>query len=333
MTKSRKVRELSGENLDSSIRDYSHIRHITIFDDYNLEMELTGYFENPLDPFLNEVNGFGYKKNITSFYLGTREIVSEEETQLNDLTGTLLFYSDGNNGSAYTQMNNFKLAMGLSNKLFIRYTIPYEQTESIVEFYPELTCEVKLINESYGEIDEKTSMIEMEVTFKRLTPWKSNVRQNDVINNATNNGTRNYEINDSYTYNEQSGTESPVYGAAGVGQTKLNIFGTATSYPKITIYGPTTNPDILITDVFGNIVKHLVITGSFSETDVIVIDSDPSNLSFTLNGTNNIYPQVRKGNGYDSYLGLKPGKYNVTYGNGLSEDAGNVVISCVWEYL
>lgn len=331
MITARKVRELKGESLDESLRNYSDIRHFTIFDEYGFEMELTGYFENALDPFMSNIGGLGYKRNLTTFYLGTRQIVTDESIELDDLTGTINFYKNASNQSAYTQLNNFKLATELSSDLYIRYTIPFEQKESVVAFYPELTCKIKISSEDLGEINEENNLLELPIVMKRLTPWKSNIRQNDIIDNIVNNGTRTYVVDDSYTYKETEG--EPKYGSKAIGETNLNIFGTSTTYPKITIYGPTTNPDILIIDALGNVAKHFAIQGNFNSSDVIVIDSDPENLSFTLNGTNNIYPQVRKGENYDTYLGLKPGKYTVKYSNELTDDIGKLVITYFWEYL
>lgn len=339
MISARKVKELNTEIAKSTPRKFDQIRHFTLFDEYDLEMELTGKFESSLDPLMTDISGMGYKKNLTTYFLGTREIVADSSYDLGSIKGTLNFYGD-KNSDKYTMLNNFKQAVGLSQKLFIRYKIPFDQASTLVEFYPELTCQVELIDNDFGEVDNKTGLLELSVEFKRLTPWRSNIMQSDFISSDVQMGTRTYGIVDSdgdgkldaYQYVEE-GELSPVYGAASSGETQVNIFGTAASYPIIIINGPTVNPSITITNSHtGLLERQIVIMGTYTETDVITINSDPLNFSYTLNNKDNIYPQVKKGPGYDSLIALNPGQYTLKYTNTLMSGQGGVQIKYVWEY-
>lgn len=338
MISTRKLQELN-TNITQGTRNFDQVRHFTLLDEYKLEMELTGKFENALDPLMTDISGMGYKKNLTTYFLGTREIVSDSSYDLGSIKGTLNFYGD-KNSDKYTMLNNFKQAVGLSQKLFIKYKIPFDQQNTLVEFYPELICQVELVDNDYGEVNNKTGVIELSVEFKRLTPWRSNIMQQDFISADEEIGTRVYGMVDNdgdgnldaYEYVED-GEVSPVYGAKASGETEVNVFGTAASYPTIIINGPTENPSITVTNKnTGLLERQIVIIGSYTDTDVITINSDPTNFSYKLNDTDNIYPQVRKGPGYDSMIALNPGQYILKYTNDLTSGQGGVQIKYVWEY-
>lgn len=110
--------------------------------------------------FLNEPEGFGFRRNITTMKVGNSEIITSQEFELTDITGELLFY-DSAIGSKYEEYQKF-IQFAKFKPLEFHYLTPNE-----LKSYH---CDVAFIQANKGEVSTDNVM-HVPVTFHRLTEW------------------------------------------------------------------------------------------------------------------------------------------------------------------
>lgn len=110
--------------------------------------------------FLNEPSGFGFNRTIATLKVGNSELITSQQFNLTDISGTLLFY-DGTNGDKYQAYFDF-IQFAKFKPLEFHYLTP----NNLVAYH----CDVSFTQANKGEVDED-SILHIPVVFHRLTEW------------------------------------------------------------------------------------------------------------------------------------------------------------------
>lgn len=138
--------------------------------------------------FLNEPQGLGYSKSLSTLRLGNQELTTNEQLSMPSITGTLIFYDKLNN--AYQDYIDF-----IS---FVRYTplkLYYQPPNLLAPYY--IDCE--LIQLDKGEY-QKEGYLSCAVQFYGTSLWKNSQNYEYVIGNITDEGGKYYDLVRPYFY-------------------------------------------------------------------------------------------------------------------------------------
>lgn len=139
--------------------------------------------------FLNEPNGFGFRRSFTSATIGNNEIVSSTQFQFTDITGDLLFY-DESIASKYEQYQRF-IQFCKYKPLAFHYSMPNNPDS----YY----CEVLFTQAQKGEVSQD-NVLHISVTFHRLTQWLTDKSTIYLMDNSPVGDGKYHDLTYNYAY-------------------------------------------------------------------------------------------------------------------------------------
>ena len=138
--------------------------------------------------FLNEPQGLGYTKSLTTLRLGNQELKTNEQLSMPSISGTLLFYDKLNN--AYQDYIDFIQ--------FARYTplkLYYQPPNLLAPYY--IDCElIQLDKDEYS----REGYLSCGVQFYGTSLWKNSQSYEYEIGNITDEGGKYYDLARPYYY-------------------------------------------------------------------------------------------------------------------------------------
>jgi len=249
--------------------------------------------------FLNAPNGFGFDRSFTSLKVGNSELVTSQQFNLTDITGSLLFYNN-TNGSKYEDYQNFVQ--------FIKYK-PLEfhyQTPNILSSY---YCDVLLTQLTKGEVNTE-GILEVPIVMHRLTEWLDDTAYTVTLTNASSGEGKYYPLVRPYHYAGTDLSNTPIYNN-----------GTDDIGFILEINGECQNPQFSITQR-GEQYGICKINGTY---DYVMLDSVERTESMYLerNGSAITNPEqyqdftIRNGASYLTWCKFRVGEsiFNLTMGN------------------
>lgn len=176
--------------------------------------------------FLDSPDNLGFSRSLNVLRLGNSEIVNSIETDLNSVTGDLIFYKQTNETK---YQNYFDFAQFIRfQPLFLYYLPP----NTVYPYY----AEVYVLSLGKSEVNYSTGVLSCPVTYKRTTNW---LTANEVVvtsDNSILSGGKEYPLDRPYYYmgNSLSNVALTNSGSDEVGMI-IEIDGTCVN-PQFTIY-------------------------------------------------------------------------------------------------
>lgn len=145
------------------------------------------------DSFLNEPQGLGFSKTISTLKIGNREIVQDEYYNLPTISGTITFYK----GDVSTKYKDYQDFLNFIRNGDIR--LYYNTPNTFDSYY----CEGRIIAVDKGEVGTN-GVMECPFSFKATTQWQ-NAKQRIVttIKSQTDGG-KFYDLERDYYYSPSS---------------------------------------------------------------------------------------------------------------------------------
>lgn len=226
----------------------------------NQDGELWRFTDEESKTFLNAPTGLGLAVDYAGFRLGNAEIVNYQQYQLNNITGTLLFYKKSRAG-IYDDYFKFMQFISKNSLLKLHYQTPNDFENSYYCY-----CFVAQVDK--GEIDNNRLVMQCPIVFKRQTFWRNDNKNVLNIENETQEDGKQYELYRPY-----------YYASSKLNNIRIVNRGNAEATLKLTIFGETTNPTFRIYD--NNNVQYGAVRmlGTFDE---VMIDSDDLNENIVL---------------------------------------------------
>lgn len=209
--------------------------------------------------FLNVPAGLGLAVDYAGFRLGNAEIVNYQEYQLNNITGTLLFYKN-NRAGIYDDYFKFMQFISKNSLLKLHYQTPNDFNS----YY--CYCFVAQIDK--GELDNNRAVMQCPITFKRQTFWRNDNKNIINIENVVGEDGKHYTLQRPY-----------YYAPSKLNNIRILNKGNAEATLKLTIFGEVTNPTFKIFDNNNNQYGAMRMLGTFDE---VMIDSDDLNENIVL---------------------------------------------------
>lgn len=249
--------------------------------------------------FLNEPNGLGFRRQISTLVVGNSELVTSRQFQLTDVQGDLLFY-DGTNGDKYQGYYDF-IQFAKFKPLELHYLTP----NNLVAYH----CDVEFMQSNKSEVDQD-SILHVPVVFHRLTEWLTDEDQSYVMTNDPIDDGKYHDL--IYDYH---------YAGTNLSNTPINNNGTDDVGFILEITGEVENPQFTLTqggETYGvckiNGTYDYVMIDSIERTESIYLEYDGSAI------TNPEQYQdftIRNGASYLTWLKLRVGQsqFSFTCGN------------------
>lgn len=249
--------------------------------------------------FLNAPTGFGLNRSYASLKVGNSELITSQQFNLTDITGSLLFY-DSSNGSKYQDYQDFVQ--------FIKYKpleFHYQTPNNLTSYY----CDVLLTQLTKGEVNTE-GMLDVPIVMHRLTEWLNDQDYTITLTNATSGEGKYYDLVRPYHYAGTDLSNTPIYNN-----------GTDDIGFILEINGECQNPQFTITQR-GEQYGICKINGTY---DYVMIDSVERTESMYLekNGSAITNPEqyqdftIRNGASYLTWCKFRVGEsiFNLTMGN------------------
>lgn len=275
------------------------------------------FTEQEVKTFLYQPQGFGFKKQYTSYSIGNSELVTTQKNVLTDITGDLLFF-DNSNATIYQSYQNFIQ--------FCKYTpleFHYLTPNSLVAYH----CDVLFVQADKGEIGYSDGIMHVPVTFHRLTEWLTDESKLKAMTNEP--------VGDGKFYNYEY---NYAYAGTSLSYTSIINEGTDDVGFVIKIEGEVQNPQFTLSQN-GEIYGICKITGTY---DYVMVDSVERTESIYLerNGSSVVNPEryqdfsVADGKAYLTWIKLKVGEsvFSFTCGN-IDTFDGTVTLSFKESYV
>lgn len=249
--------------------------------------------------FLNEPQGFGFRRSYTSLKVGNSELVTSQQFELTDITGQLLFY-DSSVGTKYEDYQKF-IQFAKYKPLEFHYQTPNELNSYF--------CDVLFVQADKSEVGVN-NVLNVPVAFHRLTEWLNDEDYTITLSNSITDDGKFYPLVRPYHY-------------AGTDLSNTPIFNNGTDDVGfvITIEGEVQNPQFTLTQ-YGEQYGVCKINGTY---DFVQIDSveRTENIYLELNGSVITNPEqkqdftIRNGMAYLTWCKFKVGEtiFTFTCGN------------------
>ena len=149
--------------------------------------------------FLNAPTGFGLNRSFTSLRVGNSELVTSQQFNLTDITGSLLFYNT-TNGLKYQDYQDFVQ--------FIKYKpleFHYQTPNNLNSYY----CDVILTQLTKGEVNTE-GILEVPIVLHRLTEWLDDNEYSITLTNSSSDTGKYYELIRPYHYAGTDLSNTPI---------------------------------------------------------------------------------------------------------------------------
>ena len=249
--------------------------------------------------FLNNPQGFGFRRQYTSQKVGNSELITSQQFTLTDIQGELLFYAD-TVGAMYEDYQQF-IQFAKYKPLEFHYQTPNQLTS----YY----CDVLFIQADKGEVNTD-GMLHIPVIFHKLTEWLDDTDYTVVLRNVPIGEGKYYELVRPYHYAGTNLSGTPIVNS-----------GTDDVGFIITIDGEVQNPQFTLTQ-YGDSYGICKINGTY---DYLQIDSveRTEKIYAERNGSVITNPEqyqdftIRNGNAYLTWCKLRVGEttFSFTAGN------------------
>lgn len=249
--------------------------------------------------FLNEPQGFGFRRSYTSLKVGNSELITSQQFELTDITGQLLFY-DSSVGTKYEDYQKF-IQFAKYKPLEFHYQTPNELNSYF--------CDVLFVQADKSEVGTN-NVLNVPVAFHRLTEWLNDEDYSITLSNSITDEGKFYPLERPYHYAGTDLSNTPIYNN-----------GTDDVGFIITIEGEVQNPQFTLTQ-FGEQYGICKINGTY---DFVQIDSveRTENIYLEYEGSVITNPEqkqdftIRNGNAYLTWCKFKVGEtiFAFTAGN------------------
>ena len=249
--------------------------------------------------FMNAPEGFGLNRSFTSLKVGNSELVTSQQFDLTDITGSLLFY-DRSTGTKYQDYQNFIQFMKYKPLEF-----HYQTPNQLTSYY----CDILLTELSKGEVNTD-GILEVPIVMHRLTEWLDDTGFTIVLTNTTSDSGKYYDLVRPYHY---AGTD--------LSNTPITNNGTDDVGFVLEINGEVQNPQFTLTQR-GEQYGICKINGTY---DYVLLDSVERTESMYLerNGSAITNPEqyqdftIRNGASYLTWCKIRVGEsiFTFTCGN------------------
>lgn len=249
--------------------------------------------------FLNNPQGFGFRRQYTSQKVGNSELITSQQFTLADIQGELLFYAD-TVGAMYEDYQQF-IQFAKYKPLEFHYQTPNQLTS----YY----CDVLFIQADKGEVNTD-GMLHIPVVFHKLTEWLDDTDYTVVLRNVPIGEGKYYELVRPYHYAGTNLSGTPIVNS-----------GTDDVGFIITIDGEVQNPQFTLTQ-YGDSYGICKINGTY---DYLQIDSveRTEKIYAERNGSVITNPEqyqdftIRNGNAYLTWCKFRVGEttFSFTAGN------------------
>lgn len=249
--------------------------------------------------FLNNPQGFGFRRQYTSQKVGNSELITSQQFTLTDIQGELLFYAD-TVGAMYEDYQQF-IQFAKYKPLEFHYQTPNQLTS----YY----CDVLFIQADKGEVNTD-GMLHIPVIFHKLTEWLDDTDYTVVLRNVPIGEGKYYELVRPYHYAGTNLSGTPIVNS-----------GTDDVGFIITIDGEVQNPQFTLTQ-YGDSYGICKINGTY---DYLQIDSveRTEKIYAERNGSVITNPEqyqdftIRNGNAYLTWCKFRVGEtlFSFTSGN------------------
>ena len=250
--------------------------------------------------FLNDPQGFGFKRQYTSQKVGNSELITSQQFQLTDIQGDLLFFNN-TLGNIYEDYQKF-IQFAKYKPLEFHYQTPNELTSYF--------CDVLFVQADKGEVSAEDGVLHVPVVFHKLTEWLDANDYTITLYNEPIGEGKYYELVRPYHY---AGTN--------LSGTPINNIGTDDVGFILTIDGEVQNPQFTLTQ-YGDSYGVCKINGTY---DFIQIDSveRTEKIYAERNGSVITNPEqyqdftIRNGNAYLTWCKFRVGEtiFSFTCGN------------------
>lgn len=273
------------------------VRQFYLINDIGELFDLTSQLEDPnelFSAFMNNPAGIGFEFEDTYSELYYYNILTERKWTNSNYTGELVFRS-------YAQHSSFEYFVAQTSKLYLAYISPFESSNNSQTLKTYAEC--SLVSAPNNEIKFEDSLLRIPVVFHLLEPMKTGKTLKTGISIDESVNTKTYP----YAYNTGANSDSYIYGDKSGSFVTINNFGTAPTFPKIIISGPSTSPSISVKNCnTGEVLQVVAIDFPLTEGGEIILNNDPLDQYLLVNGLNG-YDYINKD--LDVYLVIPPGKH------------------------
>lgn len=250
----------------------------------NQDGKIIQFTDEESKTFLSSPSGLGIDVNYGGFRLGNSRVVNYQQYQLDDISGTLLFYG---NSRAEVYQKYFEFTNFISKNILLK--LHYQTPNSFDSFYRYVF--VRSLKKE--EIIKESLVLECPIVFATQTFWRSDNINSLVVSNEYVGDSKRYPLKRPYSYASSSLNNMRVFNR-----------GNAEASLKIVINGSSVNPTINAFDNKGVKYGEARFIGAF---DQVVIDSEDlgENIQLIKNGAYLVAPY--------SYQDLSIGSPNEVY--------------------